>query len=458
MAGYDVAIVGGGPAGHVAAIKAAGLGARTALIERERLGGACVNFSCIPTDALLSAAATFVDAQELAVMGVMDPADRFNFARAAARAAALSRKVVEGAGAALRMAKVDVIQSGAAFRSASLVRIDSEDGPVDVEAEAFIVATGTRWEPQGVHGVPPERILTPDQIQSLTAVPAEVLVRESGRAETGFGLEYSQLLALAGSDVTLVLEDSRLLSALDRDTAGLARENLASAGVRVLEGATLRAGSGGVIIDHLEGTVESGVDAVILEADPRRPFVEGLGLEAAGIAFGPAGIAVDRGCRTSVEGIFAAGDVTGGPMLSSAASHQGEVAAENACGGRAVTRPDRIPRLLNLTPAIGWVGTGEEALREAGTDVVSGVFDLSFAAKAVTLGARQGVVKLVASRSIGEILGVQAIGPEAAEVLNLAALAMQAEVPVDELAAFVAWHPSMGEALATAASRAAAKR
>lgn len=457
MAGYDLAILGGGPAGHAAALKAASLGARTVLIERERLGGACVNFSCVPTDALLSAAATFVDAQELAVMGAVADPQRLNFARAAARAAALSGRVAEGAGTALRMAGVEVVSGKGAFQAPGRLRVDAGDGPTEVEAEAFVVATGTRWEPRPVAGLRPDQVVTPDQVQLLTAVPPAVVVRESGWAGTGFGVEYAYLMALAGADVTLALEGALLLPALDRDMADFAREALSDVGVGVLEEASLSATEGVVTVNHAAGSTRLRDEIVVLEADPRRPLVEGLGLETVGVPCVPDGIRTDRGCRTGVEGIFAAGDVTGGAMLSSMAAHEGEVAAENACGGDALTRPDRIPRVLQVTPAIGWVGTGEDASRAAGTDTVVGVFDLSFAPKAVTLGARQGILKVVASRAIGELLGVQAIGPGVPEMLNLAALAMQAEVPVDELAAFVAWHPSMGEALATAAGRAAAQ-
>lgn len=453
MAQYDILVLGGGPAGHAAALKAASLGASVGLVERERLGGACVNFSCIPTDVLLSSAATFIDARELAVLGVIDGAERFNFARAAARADALVSQLQAAVSASLRMAKVTVIRGQAAFTSPTAARVDGDGGVVEVTAEAFVVATGTRWEPPAIPGLAADRVLTPDAVQRLKAVPASAVVIDGGAGKAGFGVEYAFLLAVAGAEVVLATAGP-FLPALDRAVADVARAALGEVGIRVIEQAAVTGTSGGLVSVSSGAAAQDVAAQIVVAADPRRPLVEGLGLEKAGVWFGPGGIPVDRRCATNVPAIFAAGDVTGGAMLSSASAHMGEVAAENACGGTAVVKPDRIPRVLHSVPAIGWVGLTEEEAREEGYDVVSGVFDLSFNARAVALGARQGLVKVVADRGLGEILGVHAVGPGVVEMLNVAALAMQAEVSVDDLAALIAWHPSVSEGLREAARRA----
>lgn len=456
MSDFEVVVLGGGPAGHAAALKAAELGARTALVEREKLGGACVNFSCIPTDVLLASAATYLDAQELSVAGVVSGAGAFNYARAAARARQLVEQVSTGVTASLRLAKVEVISGRGVFVGPATLRMDGEGGR-DISADGFVIATGTRWEAPEIPGFPSQRVLTPDAVQSLTAVPSQVVVHDAGAAGIGFGVEYAFLLALSGAEVSLATASKSFLPGLDPAVAGVARATLADAGVQIFEGAKLVGSDGGLVITHDGGTTEMEPDAVV-EADPRQPLVAGLGLDAAGVRFGADGIPVDTGTRTSTPGIFAAGDVTGGAMLSSAAAHQGAVAGENACGGNAVARPDRIPRVLQVVPGIGWVGATEQEAAASGEQVVSGVFDLSFNAKAVTLGAREGVVKIIASRSLGEILGVHAVGPGTAEILNVAAFAMQAEIPLDDLASFVAWHPSLSEGLVQAAARANAAR
>lgn len=456
MAGYDVAVIGGGPAGYSAALRAAELGASVVLIEAEKPGGACVHHACIPTNILLNSAALFVEAQEQAALGVFQAGEAFSLGRAAARKDALVKKLADGIQAALRMRRVKVVPGRARFVSPHALAVAG--GDVELTADAFVIATGTRWAPPQIPGIAPERILTADQVQSLVAAPASALVLGGGPADTAFALEYAVLLSLAGATVSLATPHPSLLPALDPAVAAVVRAALVGSGIAVFEGAAIAAGrSTSVELRHAGGTAT--VDAeVVVAADVRVPSTDGLALEAAGVALDGTRIPVDRSARTNVAHIFAAGDVTGGLMLTNAAQHMGEVAGENAAGGDAATRLGRIPHLLHTVPECGWVGMTEAAALAAGHDVVTGMFDLAYNARAVTLGAREGLVKVVADRLLGEILGVHVTGPGAAEIVNLAAFAMQAELRVDDLAAFVAWHPSMAEGLAEAARRTLAAR
>jgi len=241
--------------------------------------------------------------------------------------------------------------------------------------------------------------------------------------------------------------------ALDAALDGAATRVLTDAGVTVLTEAAVEAVEGErARVRHREGAATVPA-AVIVAADPRRPFLAALGLETAGVRAAEA-VVVDRGCRTSAPHIFAAGDVTGGAMLTGAALHMGEVAGRNATGSEAVTRLGRLPHVLHTTPEIGWIGLTEERARAAGRAVRMGTFDLSHSARAVALGAREGIVKVVCEAELGEILGVHVVGPGAAEIIAAAATAIQAEIPVQDLAACVPWHPSMTEALIAAARRA----
>jgi dihydrolipoamide dehydrogenase len=454
MADFDLVVIGGGPAGYAAALKAAERSAAVALIEAERPGGSCVHHACIPTNIMLDAAADYVRAREMAVMGVFEAGEAFNFARAAARKDALVAKMAEGIAAALRMRKVTVLQGRAEFSGSHLVSVAGTDGATsELTAEAFVIATGTRWEPPAIPGVAPERVLTPDAVQSLVSVPSSAVVLGDSPADTGFALEYAVLLATAGTAVTIATSRQRLLPGLDIALADAVRGSLGDIGVRVVEGVAV-AGEGGVAVRLTSETSTESVPAEVLVAvDVRRPFFEGINLTAAGVTATGA-IPVDRDCRTNVPSIFAAGDVTGGPMLSSAATHMGEVAAINATGGEAVARLSRIPHLLHTITEIGWIGLTEEAARARGYDVATGAFDLSFNARAIALGARAGIVKVVADRELGEILGVHVVGPEASEIMAVAAASMQAEVTLDDLAAMVHWHPGAAEGLAAAARRA----
>ncbi|MCC6959629.1 MAG: NAD(P)/FAD-dependent oxidoreductase [Dehalococcoidia bacterium] len=452
MADFDVVVIGGGPAGYSAALKAAERAATVALIEAEQPGGACVHHACIPTNILLDSAVRHVEARELAVMGVIEAGERFNFARAAARKDALVRQMAGGIQAALRVRKVTVIEGRAAFVSPSAVRVTTADGGRELTAEAFIIATGTRWEPPELPGFAPRRVLTADAVQALPAAPRSALVLASGAGDVPFGLEYAALLAIAGASVTVAAPE-RLIAALDHTLDEVALAAMADLGIQVLFDAAVEGSQGeDAIVRHRGGRDSVGAE-VVVAADTRRPYFETLGLAAAGVAT-DGRIIVDGECRTNASHIFAAGDVTGGVMLSAAASHMGEVAAINATGGDARTRLTGIPRVVHGPTEIAWVGISEDAARGAGYDVTSGIYDLAYNARAVVLGARTGLVKVVAERELGEVLGVHAVGPGASDIAGLAAALMQAEVTVEDMAASVAWHPSTGEALAEAARRA----
>ena len=452
MPDFDLAVIGGGPAGYTAALKAAERGATVVLIEPEKAGGACVHFACIPTNILLAAAATFIEARELDVHGVFSAGETFNLARAAARKDAVVKRMSDGIAAALRMRKVTVIEGRASFTGPSALAIVTGSGVQALSAGSFIVATGTRWEPPAIPGVAPERVVTADVVQTLPIAPKSALVLGGGPSGGAFALEYATLLAIAGSDVVLADPGPSILPSLDSALADAARGMLAALGLRVFEAATVE----GASAESISITHANGIDAVpaelIVVADARRPFFEALNLSAAGVATAGC-ITVDRACRTNVSNIYAAGDVTGGVMLSSAASHMGEVAAINATGGDAVARLDKIPHLLHTIPEIGWVGLTEDEARVRGHDVLAGTFDLSFNARSIALGAREGLVKVVAERELGEVLGVHVLGPSASEILAVAATAMQAEVSIHDLAATVHWHPSMAEGLTEAARR-----
>ena len=282
-----------------------------------------------------------------------------------------------------------------------------------------------------------------------------MVVISDGPADTAFGVEYAALLAIAGSDVVLATSRGRLLPALDEPLEQVVVAGLADLGIRTVVGAAV-SGDGATVTAAGAANSESLTSAVVVVPDVRTPFAASVAApQAAGIATVGGAVPVDRGCRTNIANVYAVGDVTGGSMLSSAAGHMGAVAGLNATGGEARTRLSTLPHVVHSIPELGWVGLSEERARGQGIDVSCGMFDLGFNARALTLGAKQGVVKVVSNPMLGEILGAQSVGPETAEIVAVAAALIQAEVTVHDLASAIQWHPSVSEGLCQAAALAA---
>lgn len=434
MERFDVVVLGGGPGGHAAALEAADAGGRVAVVEAEHLGGQCVHATCIPSTIISGAVRTFIDIQELATVGITAAVDTFDLGRAEARRVALVRQLQHGIVASLKGAKVEVL-AGRGVIDGSTVIVGGDR----IGWDQLVVATGSRWEPPAIAGVPAARVVTPDAVHHLDLVPRRVTVIAGGTARTAFSLESAIVLAISGASVRVVAPGVRLLPWLDEITDAFARQELEMFGIDVALGWSA-------------GTDPDLADAdLVVAPDERTPFVDGLGLDTIGLQTGPGrALVVDRrGCTTHPQ-VFAAGDVTGGVFLTQAATLLGRAAGASAVGrtGPAVT--DIFPHALHL-PEMAWVGLGAEEAAGAGWDVVTGLVDLSTTAASVAAGGRTGVVTLVADRELGGILGVQAVGAGAEEIVGFAAAAMQSELTVSDVGSWALWHPSAGEALVDAA-------
>jgi dihydrolipoamide dehydrogenase len=449
---FDVAVIGGGPAGYAAALAAARRGASVVLAEPELLGGACVHWSCIPTNVLLTSIHVSLEARELAFVGALTSGDDVDLRALRDRRKSMVRLVAGGVAAALRHAGVEVLDGRATLVSPSALTVDLRDGEtVDVEAPSVVVAAGARWMTPSLPGIAADRILTADLVQALDTVPATALVLGDGPADTAFAIEYAFLLAALGSAVTLAVPGELLIPALDADLDEAVAAMLATFGIELLRGAEVLGGQGAkATVSHAGGEAVVAADVVVV-ADRRVPSVDGIGLAAAGVEVAGGAIAVDSSCRTSSPGVFAAGDVAGGAMLTATALHAGDVAGTVAAGGSARTRLEAVPHVLHTLPLVGWIGQGEDAARRSAADVAVAIVDLATNARAVAAGGRDGYLKVVADAATGEILGVHVVGPAADEILAVAGTAMQAELTVADVAAIVPWHPSLTESLVQAA-------
>lgn len=454
----DLVVIGSGPGGHAAALRAAELGARVAVVEAESPGGNCVSFACFPNTVMLETVRAGLELQALSLAGILPTTDGLSFPRAVARRNRLAAALVEGIHNQLHALQIEVIQGRARLTSPKTATVSlKEGGSTEISAGAFVIATGARPAPPSLAGYPDE-ILTMDGALRLQEVPASVLALGGGPAGLGFVMEQAFILASFGSSVTVAEPGAEVLPAADEELVGYLLQGLEAAGVRVLTNSSVReviveGGARHALLTAPEGELRVPAE-VVIAPDCRRPHFDGLGLAELGVATSSDGVGVDDRCATNIPGIFAVGDVTGGLMVSHAAIHQGRVAAENAVGLDSLVRLRALPRAVHTQPELAYVGLSERRARDMGHEVRVGLAELGGNLRAAARGQGEGGVKLIADDRHGEILGVHALGAGAGELIGQAVLAMELEATAHDLAAVTHWHPSLSEALVQAARRA----
>lgn len=446
----DVLVVGGGPGGYVAALRAAQLGAKVALVEREHLGGVCLNYGCIPTKALLRTVEVLELVRRAGEFGVVVDEPRLDWPAAQQRKDAVVSQLVGGVSRLLERRGVEVVWGEARLRAPRQVEVRAKVGTQVWQARNVILATGSRAAMPPVPGLEGEKVWTSREALALERLPASLLVVGGGPV----GLEFAALFSACGVQVTVVEMLDRLAPGLDRDIGESLAWVLEQRGVGVRVGTRVAAVEHGADGLRVQVTGPAGeeyleVEAVLVAAG-RAPNVEGLGLEGAGVRHGRGGIAVDDRMQTNVPGVYAVGDVTGGTMLAHVAMHEGVVAAENALGHERRMDRKAVPSCIFTEPEVASVGLSEEAAREAGYEVQVGKFPFANNGKAVAMGEVEGFVKVVASQRFGEVLGVHVVGPHASDLVLEGTLAMVLEATLDELEASIHPHPTLGEAVAEA--------
>lgn len=449
---YDVAIIGSGPGGYVAALRAAQLGASVACIEREWIGGVCLNEGCIPTKALLRSAEVYALVQKAETFGIVAGAPTIDWARMQARKEQVVKQMVGGITMLLQRAGVEVIRGEATLSTPTTIAVRLDDGQDTVVADRVVVATGSRTMAVPIPGLDGPAVINHRGALELASLPDSLCIIGGGI----IGSEFASLFSTLGVEVTVVEMLPRLLPLMDASIGEGLAWSFEQRGVTVYTGARVTgviSGASGARVLMMTPDGEQGVEAQwVLSAIGRSPNVENLGLEALGIKPTRKGIQTDHRMRTAVPGVYAIGDAAAdGAMLAHVASHQGIVAVEDSLGHTAAMDYRAVPSCVFTIPEAAAVGMTEEEARAAGYEVQVGVFALPNNGKAVAMGETEGFVKVVAEAEHGAVLGLHVMGPHASDLVLEGTMAVAFEATLDELERTIHPHPTLGEAIGEAA-------
>lgn len=448
----DIAIIGTGPGGYVAALRASQLGAKVICVEKQWIGGVCLNEGCIPTKALLRSAEVFEVVKHAASYGIAVGEPKVDWAQVQARKEKVTKQLVGGVTKLLDRAGVQIIRGEAAFVRPDTLKIALSDGTETVVADTIIIATGSRTMQVPIPGIDGPGVMDHAGALALQTLPSSICIVGGG----SIGIEFASLFNAFGVQVTIVEMLPRLAPLMDASIGEGLAWSLSSRGVEVLTNArvnSIASSSSGCVVTVNTPEGERKIEAEkVLSAIGRSPNVEGIGLEVLGLKPTRKGIQVDNHMRTAVPHVYAIGDVAAeGLKLAHVASHQGIVAVEDALGHHAVMDYTATPSCIFSLPEAASVGLSEEQAREQGYEVQVGLFGLANNGKCVAMGETEGFVKVVAEARHGAILGLHVVGPHASDLVLEGTLAIALEATLDEIDRTIHPHPTLGEAIAEAA-------
>lgn len=452
---FDVVVIGAGPGGYVAAIRSAQLGLKTAVIEREYLGGVCLNVGCIPSKAMITAAHFYHKAQHDApTMGFTFSKLDVDMAKLVNWKQSVSNKMASGVSQLLKGNGVTVIMGEAEFKNKNELTVKSKSAPAEtITAKNFIVATGSRPIEIPGFAFDEKNIMSSTGALALDQIPKKLVVIGGGY----IGLEISGYLAKLGTEVTVVEAGPAVLSGVvDPECAQVVSRKLTKQGVKILLGAKAKgqkkSGSGYEVTVEVSGKEEVLKCDKILVTVGRKPNSDQTGLKNAGIAIDEKGfIKVDAQRRTSVQNIFAIGDIACQPMLAHKASYEGVLVAEIIAGKNRVYDAKMVPAVVFTDPEIAAAGLMESEAKAKGYDVIVGKFPFAANGRAVSMSETDGFVKMIADSKTHILLGVHIVGPEASNLISEAALAIEMGARIEDLALTIHPHPTLGETMMEAA-------
>ncbi|KKI91982.1 dihydrolipoamide dehydrogenase [Bacillus sp. SA1-12] len=440
-------IIGGGPAGYVAAIVAAQQGEQVILVEQKSLGGTCLNEGCMPTKSFLESAGIYSKVKNAEKFGVQldSTSVSINWSQVLSYKNDIVKKLVNGIGYLMNKNKINVIIGAASFITSHRLLVDKGDSIEEIDADKVIIAAGSEPIQLPFARFDGEWIIDSRQALNLSSIPKSIIIIGGGV----IGCEFASIYSRMGTKVTIVEMANQLLPGEDPDIVSFLTQELEEAGVKIYTEAALKHVNRGlkeVTIQQRGENMTFNGDYVLVSVG-RKPRVNELGLEKIGVSFCEKGIHVNENMQTSYSHIYACGDVIGGIQLAHVAFHEGTVAANHACGHETAVNYQAVPRCIYTAPEIASVGLTEKEAKREYHDVKIGEFPFAANGKALILNEQNGKVKIMIEPEYQSIIGVSIIGPRATELIGQATLMLHTELTVDVLENFVAAHPSLGEAV-----------
>jgi dihydrolipoamide dehydrogenase len=453
MVEKDVVVIGGGPGGYAAAIRAAQLGGKVTLVEEAELGGTCLNSGCIPTKTMLRGVELIEMIATAKDYGIETGEISMNYPRLMARKNHVVKALVSGVSSLMRGNGIEVIKGHAKFRAPYEIEItDQATQTFLYSAKKIIIASGSKSASIPVSDTKLPGVIDSSGALQLPRVPNSMVVIGAGPV----GLELGTIYAALGARTTILELFPQILPAEDLDVALAMEKELKRFPIQFftdcqVQAITMNGDGNHVVSARTKDGIKDFEGEYVLMATGRVPRMEGLGLETTGVLFSKKGIEVNEKMETNIPGIYAIGDVTGKCLLAHFASAQGHIAAENAFGENSRMDERFVPRCVYTSPELASVGMTEKQARELGYDLKVGKFPFSANGKAMVMGERNGFVKIVAESAYNEILGIQIVGPHATDMIGEAILAMSMEGTVQDIAQAIHPHPTLAEALKEAA-------
>jgi dihydrolipoamide dehydrogenase len=452
---FDIVVIGAGPGGYVAAIRAAQLGYSTACVEEGNLGGVCLNIGCIPAKALLESAAMITHLGHAKDFGVTVGEVKTDLAQAVKRSRQVSERLVKGIGFLFKKNKITHLPGRGRLAGKGKVEVTGKDGQKQtVTAKHVIIATGSRPRDLPFLKIDHERVWDSTDAMMAQQPPKTLAIVGAG----AIGCEFADVYAAFGTQVTIIEVADRILPLEDKDCSAVVEKSYRKRGMTVLTGTKLEKaeiGTDGVklTVKTPKGETQTIEAERVLSAIGRAPLVEDIGLDAAGVKLDERGfVKIDRQMKTNVEGIYAVGDVAGPPLLAHKGSHEGVQCVEAIHGDpHAGIDYGNIPNCTYCHPEVASVGLTEEQAREKGYDVEVGTFPWTANGRALTAGDTEGFVKVIRDKKYSELLGAHIVGPHATELIAELVVGRHLESTAEEIDRAMHPHPTLSEAIGEAA-------